>query len=479
MFIPLEKVDMEKRLVYGTIGCEEVDHSGEILDYESSKATFQKWSDEQYKASGGKSYGNVRAMHSRIAAGKISEPLQFDDANKMIHACAYISDDAEWQKVLDGVYTGFSPGGGYAKRAPDKAQPHFMRYTPSVIEVSIVDVPCQPSATFKCIKADGTEELRKFINVEQVGDLDQGFRAKDGRFFKAKDTAKRWNRFLEDMEKARTEYEEALNSNPALDALKKAGEAVDALEKGDKPDKPAKDDDEDDEDEEPAKPAKKGKYRMKKAAGELDLVKGFCNVADLAGIIHQMHWLAESVEYEQEMEGDKDSAQPSALHAAITMLIEIITGMVAEEGDELEAKMADKTIDVPRAAAEQLVKLIGAAHPMTKKFKIIEPVAPVVPEVEELKKNLQAVTDQLGQRDTLVSELTGGVNELTKRLEALERQPMPIRGVLRAVSREHERTPAPELRKDTSVKAAQPVKPPNLSPRDSRLWDDAHPNNNQ
>jgi hypothetical protein len=465
MFIPLSKVDMTKRLVYGTIGAEEVDHSGEILDYESAKAAFQKWSDEQHKASGGKSFGNVRAMHSRIAAGKLSEPLQFDDAAKKIHACAYISDDAEWQKVLDGVYTGFSPGGGYAKRSPDKAQPHFMRYTPSVVEVSIVDVPCQPSATFACVKADGTEEMRKFKDSEEVGDLDQGFRAKDGRFFKAKDTAKRWNRFLEEMAKAQAEYTAALNNDPALAALKKAEAAVDSLEKGD----PAENEDDDNK----KKPVKNKKYHMKKVAGD-DMQKGFCNVARLAEIIGEMHWLLESVECEQEMEGDKESEQPDMMAEAVNMLVEIITAMVAEEGNELEAMMADKTIDLPRNVAESLVKMIGADHKLSKKFKIIEPAAPVVvAEVDELKKNLQSVTDDLGKKTQLVSELTSGVDKLTKRLEALERQPMPIRGALRAVSREHERAPAPELKKDTSQKP-RAIRPSNLSPRDAMAWERAN-----
>lgn len=78
LFIPITKIDKAKRLVYGRLSQEVADKSGEILDYETSKPAFQKWSDEQFKASGGKSRGNLRAMHDKIAAGIFTD-ITFDD----------------------------------------------------------------------------------------------------------------------------------------------------------------------------------------------------------------------------------------------------------------------------------------------------------------------------------------------------------------------------------------------------------------
>ena len=170
MFIPLEKIDIKQRLVYGTIAAEEVDRVGEILDYASAKSEFKKWSDRQAKASGGKSYGNVRSMHNRSAAGKVAQPLHFDDELKKISACVYVSDDNDWKKVEDGTYTGFSPGGGYAKTWKEGP---YTKYTPQIIELSLVDVPCQPGAGFECIKMDGTTEMRKFKHTDELGDLEQ------------------------------------------------------------------------------------------------------------------------------------------------------------------------------------------------------------------------------------------------------------------------------------------------------------------
>jgi hypothetical protein len=158
LFIPITKIDAAKRLVYGIATAELPDAAGEICDYASTKPLYQKWSDDFSKATEGKSLGNLRAMHAPIAAGKLTE-IAFDDDAKKIEICAKVVDDAEWAKVEEGVYTGFSQGGKYIKRWTDG---EHTRYTAEPIEVSLVDNPCLPEATFSVIKADGSTELRKF-----------------------------------------------------------------------------------------------------------------------------------------------------------------------------------------------------------------------------------------------------------------------------------------------------------------------------
>ena len=83
LFLPIGKVDAAKRIVYGTLTAEIPDKAGEIFDYASGKPAVQAWSDEIKAASNGKSLGNVRAMHSKIAAGKFTD-IVYDDANKRI-----------------------------------------------------------------------------------------------------------------------------------------------------------------------------------------------------------------------------------------------------------------------------------------------------------------------------------------------------------------------------------------------------------
>lgn len=169
LFVPLTKVDVEKRLVYGTIAEEIPDRANEIMDYETARPEFEAWSAEIAKASDGKSVGNLRAMHGHVAAGKL-ESIAFDDAAQRIECCGKVVDDAEWAKVLEGVYTGFSMGGQYVKRWKDAGQPHLTRYTPRPSEVSLVDNPCIPTATFEVVKEDGTVELRKF---KPAGDIEK------------------------------------------------------------------------------------------------------------------------------------------------------------------------------------------------------------------------------------------------------------------------------------------------------------------
>jgi hypothetical protein len=171
LFIPIGKVDEAARTVYGTLTAEIADKSGEIFDYASGKPAVQAWSDEINTASKGKSKGNVRAMHGNAAAGKFTDII-YDDENKRIEGAAKIVDDDEWAKVLEGVYTGFSIGGSYTKRWQDKENPSLWRFTPKLSEISLVDNPCVPTATFEYIKADGSVEMRKFTPSHKEESMD-------------------------------------------------------------------------------------------------------------------------------------------------------------------------------------------------------------------------------------------------------------------------------------------------------------------
>ena len=166
MFIPLTKVDAETRTVYGLATGETADRSGEICDYATTKPFYEAWSGDIAKATGGKSLGNVRAMHGSIAAGVVKS-ITFNDASKQIEIAAKIVDDAEWKKVQEGVYTGFSQGGAYHKRWKDE-ETGLQRYTASPSEVSLVDLPCLKEATFQMIKSAGAVETKHFAKSAQV-----------------------------------------------------------------------------------------------------------------------------------------------------------------------------------------------------------------------------------------------------------------------------------------------------------------------
>lgn len=184
VFIPLVKVDEQRREVWGWGALEQPDHSDEIMDYSSSKPYWMEWSKSAQKRSGGKSFGNLRSMHKAIAAGRLIS-FQPDDAQKGFYVGANVVDDDEWNKVLAGVYTGFSVGGHYVRRWVDMSLGKT-RYTAAPAEISLVDAPCIPGAVFSVVKADGLTEERSFnptagVNVlkgeipdapEATGDVD-------------------------------------------------------------------------------------------------------------------------------------------------------------------------------------------------------------------------------------------------------------------------------------------------------------------
>jgi hypothetical protein len=161
LFLPIAKVDADQRLVHGIATAEVADRAGEICDYESTKPYYEAWSQAMNEASGGKSLGAIRAMHGRVAAGKITD-IAFDDAGKRIMIAAKIVDDDEWRKVQEGVYTGFSQGGRYVRRWSDSGG-ELTRYTAEPNEISLVDLPCVASATFEMIK-DGVTHKRPFAS---------------------------------------------------------------------------------------------------------------------------------------------------------------------------------------------------------------------------------------------------------------------------------------------------------------------------
>jgi hypothetical protein len=157
LVIPLTKIDVEKRLVYGVAAAEIRDQAGEVMDYASAKPAFASWSKSFEDATGGLSKGNLREMHNpKMVAGRLDQ-LGFDDDGKRIEVCAKVTDDQAWKKCLDGCYTGFSVGGGYGPKWTDDAG--NKRYTPIVRELSLVDNPCIPTARFaELVKAHGVVE---------------------------------------------------------------------------------------------------------------------------------------------------------------------------------------------------------------------------------------------------------------------------------------------------------------------------------
>ena len=171
IYCPISKVNEEKRTVAGWATTEEVDKQGEVVDFNGSKEAFGSW---------GK---NIREMHEPKAVGKAVEIIP-DDATKKVWVEAYISKGAEdtWQKVKEGVLTGFSIGGQTVHKnvqiikdmatGGSRTVTRITKYR--LNELSLVDNPANPGCSFELVKSvDGVpfqteivEDSKKLLITE-------------------------------------------------------------------------------------------------------------------------------------------------------------------------------------------------------------------------------------------------------------------------------------------------------------------------
>ena len=140
---PIAKVDAEQRMVWGYASTEALDEQGEIVKREALEAALGDYM----------RFANIREMHRPSAVG-VAREATIDD--KGLYLAARIVDDEAWEKVVQGVYKGFSIGGHVTARDPaDRSVILGLALT----EISVVDRPANPEAVFDCWKAAGEGEM--------------------------------------------------------------------------------------------------------------------------------------------------------------------------------------------------------------------------------------------------------------------------------------------------------------------------------
>lgn len=488
IFIPITKIDTEKRMVYGTLTEEIPDKSGEIFDYATGKEAFIKWSNDALERSQGKSKGNIRAMHGKVAAGKLTE-LHFDDDAKKVDGGTYIGDDQEWQKCLDGIYTGFSIGGDYAKRWVDTENNNLTRYTPVIAEVSLVDNPCVSTATFSVVKADGSVEQRAFKSTQtEITNMDaelpqnsteakQVWQAADGSTHATKAEAVAKSTDVKNQETVK----------PLLDAMAALGDVVKAktstgngelLDDQDLPeaekvktgdeDEKAKADSEnanDSSDEKGKKDKKPAKFFAPK------MQKGMDSIARAACLIQELDWLQSCIEYEADYEND-GSPQPQKLDGIIAQLCSFLKDLVEEEtGEMVAAGMGDTEKSLHSLGLEKATtvmkfssKLSGVQLPddLEKRgarnsktdTEMMAKAHEHASEIQKCMKSMgyddgsddknadKAITGQMEKLSSenavlskAVADSTDLLKQMAEQIQTIAAQPAPRKGVLKSVSK--------------------------------------------
>jgi len=484
VFAQIRKVDEAKRLVFGQAAAEVVDHAGEIMDYASSKPNFQKWSADVEADSGGKSLGNLRAMHGKVAAGKLVG-IEFLDDKKAIDICTKVVDDAEWKKVLEGVYTGFSMGGSYASNPTiEKVDgKDVKRYTAIPTEISLVDRPCIPTAKFFDIqKMDGSvaqvafkepDPLAKQAEAADDGESIQGTPEEVSALCKVmNDKGLSLADVLANLEKvaARSDvnpkegtseygqvaFADARNKKYPIDTAEHIRAAWNYINKGKNAGKySAKDvaaiksrivgawkkhiDKEGPPSAEKIDEAT-DLEKMDKVEFTTDLRKSLCGC--LCGVLDQLMYLRQSAAYEAFQEGD-NSPLPGRIDAVIALTATVLQEAVGEAVAEIKAGTEAGGGEAGEMEMAEVAGLLRKAHdaPLLALLKA-EPEAALRAAGEEIAKLLAPKDAALSADAALAKLVSDAIAPLQKQLEAaaskidaLEKQPAPARVSLRAVAK--------------------------------------------
>ena len=152
LFAPITKAEMQadgSLLIDTRITSESEDDQGEILDYAASKAAVGDWM----------AWANVREMHQPSAVG-IAVGSASDDVTKTIDGTLRVVDPVAIAKTLAGVYKGVSVGGRRLAVATEKVGDRSVRRVTkwSMSELSLVDRPSNPDATFLLAKRAEADE---------------------------------------------------------------------------------------------------------------------------------------------------------------------------------------------------------------------------------------------------------------------------------------------------------------------------------
>ncbi len=270
---PIAKVDAEQRMVWGYASTEAEDDQGETVSRQALAAALDDYM----------RFANIREMHQPSAVG-IATEAAVDDRG--LYLGAKIVDGDAWQKVVEGVYKGFSIGGRVTARDPaDRRLITALRLT----EISVVDRPANPEAVFDCWKLS---------TGPATGGGMATIAATPGAPAQVWDCGVAGHRHL-----AKAEAVRCLDGHDQAAATAPGGHVENAAAP---------------EHGRPAEPAR----------------KGLAEAGRLAQLIIEFDWLHDRIAIEAAMEADASPLAPR-LQGIIAELCDFLKSLVAEESAEL------------------------------------------------------------------------------------------------------------------------------------------------
>jgi phage head maturation protease len=373
IFLPIAKVDAERREVWGYASTEARDDQGEIIKRDALVGALGDYM----------KFANIREMHQLSAVG-VAKEAAVDD--KGLYVGAKIVDDQAWQKVVEGVYKGYSIGGRVTKRDPVDAK----IITGVVLnEISLVDRPANPEAVFDYWRAAGAAadagyRFNSPIQIWACGAAEHRHLAKadalrcqqlSGAPFAPVNThdepiVSATLEKTENTSESNEPYAEVAYADPGYQADKKKRypivteahiraawnfinrpsnarrytaaqlDSIKSLIIAAWKTKIDRD----------GPPSAENANGATNAAANIAFVKALFDVGHIARVIADLEWLRENLQIEAAMEGD-GSPQPARLQTIIAELCGFLKEMVAEEtGDILDNTTSSDDPDDPRAA---------------------------------------------------------------------------------------------------------------------------------
>lgn len=147
LYAPFTKIEETSNglIVEGIATTESIDAENESVDYDSVKGCLPDYAE----------WGNIRAMHQPIAAGRALVITPDDDA-RTVYLRALVVDDDSIKKTKAGVYKGFSIGGKADPKVTKRADgsTYTRRFVTLLSEISLVDRPANPDARFTIVKME-------------------------------------------------------------------------------------------------------------------------------------------------------------------------------------------------------------------------------------------------------------------------------------------------------------------------------------
>lgn len=145
-FVPISKIDEEKRMVYGFASTPDLDSQGEVVEIDAIKNALPEYM----------KFPTIREMHQPNAVGTTKSTRV---SAKGLEIGAKIVDDNAWNKVKEGVLRGFSIGGSVIDKVDNAIKSLFLT------EISLVDVPANRKAKITLFKAEEDSYKKTYLKM--------------------------------------------------------------------------------------------------------------------------------------------------------------------------------------------------------------------------------------------------------------------------------------------------------------------------